>query len=34
MNGGVMNAQSAVLLANVALAWFLAGLIWTIQVVH
>jgi hypothetical protein len=34
MNGGVMNPQSAVLVANVALAWFLAGLIWTIQVVH
>ena len=29
-----MNPQSAVLVANVALAWFLAGLIWTIQVVH
>lgn len=29
-----MSAQAAVLVANVALGWFLAGLIWTIQVVH
>lgn len=29
-----MNAHSAVMVANVALGWFLAGLIWTIQVVH
>ena len=28
------RTEAAVLLANLALSWFLAGLIWTVQAVH